>query len=1029
MRNLKRALSLLLSSTLVLGMLVMGSSAAGYKDVDASNVNQEAIEVLQTVGIMTGDQNGNFNPDGSITRNEMAVVMAHLLNLDYDYYRGTNPFTDVPEWAAPYVAACAAEGVVAGIGNGQYGGDQKVTAAQASLMIMKALGYFQNAEDFGTDWQVATIRQASYINLFNNINATAESALTRGQVAQLVLNGLKANKVEFTGDKGIQIGDVTVGYRAEYTPVTNAASKYNTIVTGTTTIIGDNGQYYVQLGEELYNGDLKLAGDEADVFGRPARVWSYNGEEIGTYVNYDLMVKEYTTFVTGKELYEAVGKTAYDKYDFTSYVDGADSNLYKQINKDNKDGVSETGNGALTQVFVDADSKDVVVTVINTYLAEATTDYNTKKEEVDFKVYFGKDNEPIKTVSGEDFDVADVAEGDFVLVNYSYETKAIEVISDVETLSEVTITRFTSNDTGYDKGTDVSSVTVDGTKYSSSEKLTYNVEVLENYTNSNLKDKTYNVYLDKYGYAIGVEEVDAAVNYLFMTGINTGKDYLATANFDANVIFTDGTSAVVKVKNNQDIRDIIKDADGKALVNTWFKYTKGTNDVYTLTKIDSDLKANDASVAQNRTPKTTSDGVKYDVINDRHISLLGGGTDGKVYGNENTVYLLADLDVVNVDKTYYGVITGADEVITGVDNTNIEVMDSAQVAESLEDTKNGIDIETWNAVGGTYALYNDDGIVIAAVVVGESAGVSSNVAYAISSKASEESYENGVWTWTRDVVINGEIVTLTETSDEDSKSILADEMEQGKWYTVKYDADGNVKKIVDFDDADKYVTSMEKAVEQLRTEDLVVMQLPTAKIVYDKNGRTVYDWTDSAKDNGIFVSSDVKVVLTQYNKNKETTEEYTGWSQLKSILDTLNEDKNNEHSYTFGAVIENGRITSVVIIDKVNDYDGQGPDGNQGNGKLDILNLTFDKDTKAFSSTVGAKVEIPAGCKWTMTVYQGEYQVATKTADGGEQAIGATFPLTTERSSVVSASGTYVVEVSISVNGQVIASDVAEFAI
>ena len=134
MRNLKRALSLLLSSTMVLGMLVMGSSAAGYKDVDDSNKNQEAIEVLQAVGVMSGvDNKGNFNPDGSVTRNQMAVIMAHLLKLDYDYYRGTNPFTDVPEWAAPYVAACAAEGVVAGIGNGQFGGSQKVTAAQASL--------------------------------------------------------------------------------------------------------------------------------------------------------------------------------------------------------------------------------------------------------------------------------------------------------------------------------------------------------------------------------------------------------------------------------------------------------------------------------------------------------------------------------------------------------------------------------------------------------------------------------------------------------------------------------------------------------------------------------------------------------------------------------------------------------------------------------------------------------------------------------------------------------------------------------
>ena len=62
MRNLKRALSLLLSSAMVLGMLVMGSSAASYTDV-TSEENVEAIEVLKAVGVMTGDENGNFNPD------------------------------------------------------------------------------------------------------------------------------------------------------------------------------------------------------------------------------------------------------------------------------------------------------------------------------------------------------------------------------------------------------------------------------------------------------------------------------------------------------------------------------------------------------------------------------------------------------------------------------------------------------------------------------------------------------------------------------------------------------------------------------------------------------------------------------------------------------------------------------------------------------------------------------------------------------------------------------------------------------
>ena len=948
MRNLKRALSLLLSSTMVLGMLVMGGSAAGYKDVDDSNVNQEAIEVLQTVGIMTGDQNGNFNPDGSITRNEMAVVMAHLLNLDYDYYRGTNPFTDVPEWAAPYVAACAAEGVVAGIGNGQYGGNNKVTAAEASLMIMKALGYFQNAEDFGTDWQVATIRQASYINLFANINATAESALTRAQVAQLVLNGLKAKMVDFTGDKGIQIGDVTVGYRAEYSYKTSAAAKYNTIDDGTTNI-AENDQYYIQLGEELYNGNLKLAGDEADAFGRPARVWSYNGEEIGTYVNYDLMVKEYTTAVTGKELYETVGKTAFDKYDFASYVDGADNDLYKEISKDNKADVSETGNGALTQVFVDADSKDVVVTVINTYLADATMDYNEKKDEVSFQVYGlqGAKKNPV-SVSGEDFDVADIVADDFVLVNYSFQTEAIEVISDVETLSKVTITRFTSDDVGNDNGNTVSSVTVDGTKYSSSEKLTYDVAVLKDYTNSNLKDKTYNVYLDKYGYAIGVEEVDAADNYLFMTGINTGTDYLATANFDANVIFTDGTSDVVKVKSNADVRAAIdaakQNGNTQARVNTWFKFTKGTNDVYTLTAIPAEL-SGDATLAQNRTTKA-----QVSEINDRHISLYGGNDDGKVYGNEETVYLLADLDVVTVDKVNYGVIAGADEAIVGVDNTNIEVMDTNDVSKELSDKT--VTVSSSNAVGGTYALYNSDGIVIAAVVVGENAGVSSNVAYVISSKASDESYENGVWTWTRDVVINGEIVTLTETSDED-KSILADEMDQYTWYTVKYDADGNVKKATEYNattETGKYATTMKDAVTMLRDEDLVVMQLNNQAIDYNKNGRTVYNWGQPQNDNGIFVNSDVKIVLRQSNKNAWTNEEYTGWNQLTSILDTLNSTRD----YDFNAVIENGRITSVIIYDRTGTNPGEGPDGSTGKYKVEV-----DK----YAQTV--KVGCDASASWS----------------------------------------------------------------
>ena len=140
MRNLKRALSLGLTAAMISGLMVMGSSAASYADV-TSEQNQEAIEVLQSVGIMVGDEKGNFNPDQQVTRNEMAVVMSNLMAYNVATYKNTSPFTDVPSWAEPYVAACYTNGITAGYSDTVYGGNDTVTTAQAALMLMKALGY------------------------------------------------------------------------------------------------------------------------------------------------------------------------------------------------------------------------------------------------------------------------------------------------------------------------------------------------------------------------------------------------------------------------------------------------------------------------------------------------------------------------------------------------------------------------------------------------------------------------------------------------------------------------------------------------------------------------------------------------------------------------------------------------------------------------------------------------------------------------------------------------------------------------
>ena len=249
MRNLKRALSLALASVMLMGMMVVGTSAASFPDVD-DNDNIEAIDVLETVEVMIGNENGDFEPDKNVTRAEMAVVMAKLLNLDYNYYVTSCPFDDVPEWARGYVGACAANGIVSGRGEGVYDPNATVTAVEAASMMMRALGYFKNSGDYSPNFESATVRQASEISLFSGIGGNATAPLNRNQVAQLALNALEARMVYFTGDMGFEMPGVgNVGYRTEYTFRTGSETKYNAIVEdGGKSSVGIEGQYYVQLG-------------------------------------------------------------------------------------------------------------------------------------------------------------------------------------------------------------------------------------------------------------------------------------------------------------------------------------------------------------------------------------------------------------------------------------------------------------------------------------------------------------------------------------------------------------------------------------------------------------------------------------------------------------------------------------------------------------------------------------------------------------------------------------------------------------
>ena len=78
-----------------------------YNDVPQNSKFYDAIEFLLRAGIMSGDENGDFHPQETISKAELCVIICNLLNSDYDSYRiDKNQIPKhIPAWVHPYFSA------------------------------------------------------------------------------------------------------------------------------------------------------------------------------------------------------------------------------------------------------------------------------------------------------------------------------------------------------------------------------------------------------------------------------------------------------------------------------------------------------------------------------------------------------------------------------------------------------------------------------------------------------------------------------------------------------------------------------------------------------------------------------------------------------------------------------------------------------------------------------------------------------------------------------------------------------------
>lgn len=187
---MKKKLSvLLLVLSMALSLMPVSVMAEGpFPDVDENSRYAEAIEFVSSIGIMIGDTDGNFNPNNTVIRAEMATLLCRMMG-EKENLTKSNDFTDVPtkHWANAYISRAAKLGLVNGYGGRKFGPQDDITYEQAVTMIVRAVGEESEAKARGgyPDGYLSVAAEYGYLE---GISASKGDSFSRAEVAQLLLN-------------------------------------------------------------------------------------------------------------------------------------------------------------------------------------------------------------------------------------------------------------------------------------------------------------------------------------------------------------------------------------------------------------------------------------------------------------------------------------------------------------------------------------------------------------------------------------------------------------------------------------------------------------------------------------------------------------------------------------------------------------------------------------------------------------------------------------------------------------------------
>lgn len=200
---MKRLLSLFLALVLLLGILPT-ASATGFTDVPDNSWYRDAVNYAVNMGLMNGVGGGKFEPETSMSRAMLVTVLWRYAGSPKE---GSNTFTDVRngQWYTDAIAWAAENGVVTGVGGGKFDPDGSVTREQLAVVLFRYsnslemdtsarrdFGSFPDAEKVSS-WATDALSWTVAIGMINGIGSGSHTILspqgsaTRAQVAAILM--------------------------------------------------------------------------------------------------------------------------------------------------------------------------------------------------------------------------------------------------------------------------------------------------------------------------------------------------------------------------------------------------------------------------------------------------------------------------------------------------------------------------------------------------------------------------------------------------------------------------------------------------------------------------------------------------------------------------------------------------------------------------------------------------------------------------------------------------------------------------